>query len=443
MKLPVRAWTETLTSLGFTRKKTSARPKGPSSRRTHLESLEPRQMLTATTLSWDPTASAGAHLGGTGTWNTSSAQWYNSTTHADQVWNNANGDTALFAGTAGTVTVSSGITAGEVDFTSANYTLSSGSLSVLGTGKIDVAAGIGDTISSTLNGTHGLTKTGSGDLNLTAANTFTGSTAINSGRLALKTNSTASLSSGSVTVAAGAELYTASAVNLSNSFFISGDGGTGSSVDGELRGAIRMDAGTISGSATVSLQADASIGAYGSGMGTINAVISGAHALSLNKSNANAPGTIVFGGANTYSATTVTNGRLKLQGVVLGSSSVVINAGATLEYSNASGSVTQTSATLSGAGTLQKTGAGTVVFGGTGTVNWNFGSGAVIDVQAGTLVGGNNQKDVWTSDMASLNIAAGATFSGVEANVRVDALTGAGTFSGGYAGAVIRPTPSA
>ena len=50
------------------------------------------------------------------------------------------------------------------------------------------------------------------------------------------------------------------------------------------------------------------------------------------------------------------------------------------------------------------------------------------------MVGGSSAQDNWTNNLASLNIASGATFSGVEAAVRVDALTGAGTFTGGYNG---------
>ena len=119
--------------------------------------------------------------------------------------------------------------------------------------------------------------------------------------------------------------------------------------------------------------------------------------------------------------------------VTLGAStSVVISSGATLQY-NVTGGITQ--ATLpSPLGTLQKIGSGVLTFGGAGTINWNLGAGALIDVQGGTLVGGSSAQDNWTNNLASLNIASGATFSGVEAAVRVDALTGAGTFTGGYNG---------
>src|SRR5262249_31650988 len=96
------------------------------------------------------------------------------------------------------------------------------------------------------------------------------------------------------------------------------------------------------------------------------------------------------------------------------------------EYADAS-TVTQSGGiTFTGGGTLLKTGAGKLVFGGGGSsiIHWQLAQGALIDVEAGTLVGGNNLQDVWTSKESDLNIAPGATFNGSEANVRVAALTG-------------------
>ena len=133
-------------------------------------------------------------------------------------------------------------------------------------------------------------------------------------------------------------------------------------------------------------------------------------------------------------ATTVSGGTLSVQNNALASTSIAINAGTMLQYNN-SNSITQTTTTISGSGTLQKIGAGTLTFGGGGNVTWNLGAGAVIDVEAGRLTGGSSIQDFWTNDLASLNIAAGALFTGVEANVRIDALTGSGTLGCGYNGA--------
>ena len=55
-------------------------------------------------------------------------------------------------------------------------------------------------------------------------------------------------------------------------------------------------------------------------------------------------------------------------------------------------------------------------------------------MQAGTFVGGSSANEVWSNNLSSLNVAAGATFLGVEANVVVDALTGSGTISSGLSG---------
>lgn len=60
--------------------------------------------------------------------------------------------------------------------------------------------------------------------------------------------------------------------------------------------------------------------------------------------------------------------------------------------------------------------------------------GALIDVQAGTFVGGSNGNENWAANRAGWRVAAGAAFYGVEANVVVDALTGGGTIFSGLNG---------
>ncbi len=147
-------------------------------------------------------------------------------------------------------------------------------------------------------------------------------------------------------------------------------------------------------------------------------------------------GTVLLTAANSYSGgTTINGGTLRVQNFGLPATSIVINAAGTLQYDTSTGNINQLRADLSGTGKLVKTGAGQLLFGNAGAnmINWNFSSGALIDVQGGTLVGGTSINDFWTGDYASLNIASGAIFQGVEANVQIDALTGAGTFIGGYA----------
>lgn len=69
----------------------------------------------------------------------------------------------------------------------------------------------------------------------------------------------------------------------------------------------------------------------------------------------------------------------------------------------------------------------------------NLSAGGLIDVQADKLVGTSSYQGIWASNLASLNIAGGALFDAVEGGpsgtMQIDALTGAGTFTGGYFGA--------
>lgn len=92
------------------------------------------------------------------------------------------------------------------------------------------------------------------------------------------------------------------------------------------------------------------------------------------------------------------------------------------------------STVISGVGTLRKSGAGEAQWGVASAV-FALGSGSKIEVTGGTLKGGSNANEVWTNNFSDLHVAAGATFRGTEANVRVDALTGEGTISSGYNGA--------
>src|SRR5262249_30271140 len=121
-------------------------------------------------------------------WNTTAANWFNGTT--DVVWNNANNDTAIFAGSAGTVTLGTGITAREIGFTTGGYTLQNNVLTLSG-GGVDVASGLTETMSSQSAGAAGLTLTGSGTTILTGTNTYSGSTTISAGTLQVGSGGTA------------------------------------------------------------------------------------------------------------------------------------------------------------------------------------------------------------------------------------------------------------
>ena len=132
-------------------------------------------------------------------------------------------------------------------------------------------------------------------------------------------------------------------------------------------------------------------------------------------------------------ATTVTVGRTFTLANNYATVAFAVPVGATLVFAPAiAQQVGNSNATLSGAGTVLKSGANT----------WNpcAGSrpfafamtGGIIDVQGGKITGSAGYNGNWTSNLSSLNVATGAIFSGVEASVRVDALTGAGSVTLGY-----------
>ncbi len=148
----------------------------------------------------------------------------------------------------------------------------------------------------------------------------------------------------------------------------------------------------------------------------------------------NGAGTLTLSAANSFTGTTTINlGTLALQNTWQGSA-FHTEGGAVLDLNVATGTRDAGSTTFTGRGTLRKTGTGELRW-GTGIAAFNFGSGGLLDVQAGTLVGGSNTNEDWTTNLADLNVASGAVFSGVESNVRVDALSGAGTIKSGFNGA--------
>src|SRR5262249_48328410 len=115
--------------------------------------------LGATELYWDING-ASAGLGGTGTWNTSTANWNNSSgTGTPLIWNNSAPDDAVFQGTAGTVTLGSSINFGRITFKADGYTVTGNTLNLLSTGStVSVDPGLAATIASALAGTGALIK---------------------------------------------------------------------------------------------------------------------------------------------------------------------------------------------------------------------------------------------------------------------------------------------
>jgi len=154
----------------------------------------------------------GSALGGSGTWDTTSAFWWDGI-YGDFAWPNLGPDSPLhawFVGAPGTVTVSGSVTTGSLTFDSRDgggYALTGGSMvfdSDMGTARLE-KKGVGlDLITSNLSlvdllsvemedgllaltgvisGSGGMTKEGDGTLILRGSNTYTGVTTINGGMI--------------------------------------------------------------------------------------------------------------------------------------------------------------------------------------------------------------------------------------------------------------------
>jgi fibronectin-binding autotransporter adhesin len=183
-------------------------------------------ILSAAPLYWDPSATVGASLGGTGNWDANSALWFDGA--EDVAWTNVNNDAAYFTGTAGTVTLTENISAGGLYFT--NLTGNMVIANATGVETLTLPNGILDTggttntISALLAGSSVLTKNGDGTLMLNGNNTgFTGAVHVNQGTL--QTTTTSALGTGTITVTnGGAVAFGAGGTAIANPYVISGGG---------------------------------------------------------------------------------------------------------------------------------------------------------------------------------------------------------------------------
>ena len=174
----------------------------------------------ATVLDWDPAGNQ-SNSGGPGAWDLTSSFWHNGAAVADQVWVNANLDTAQFGGTGGIVTLSTGISAGGLNFNVDGMTVTGNTLTLGGATAVNVTAGATATISSTLAGNSGALVTGSGTLVLTQANSISGLIDIQAGTV--RATNLGALGSGLVQVDSGATLeFNAGGGNLTNAIILNG-----------------------------------------------------------------------------------------------------------------------------------------------------------------------------------------------------------------------------
>ncbi len=341
-------------------------------------------------------------------WDTSTANWSGST------WNNATPDDATFGATAtaGTVTLTENITAGNITFDVDGYTIdttngnltitngitANGNATISGANEIilggdntwDTASGKTLTVSSVISGGQALTKSGAGTLNLSGTNSYTGTTTI---------------SAGTVVLAGGNAIADSGAVVTAN-------------VSGAL---LQLDAsetiGSLSGGGTDGGNVDLQGNTLTVGTGTYAGTILGTG--NLTKS---AGGKLTLSGDNTYTGTTTINGgTLDITGGSNNTSNFVVNSGI---LSINSGQTISTTADIhleSGAefrfnrhmtiGGLS--GSGDVIFGRRTNRNLTLNSGGETTIFSGTISESNDGfLSVFKNGSGNLTLSGTNTYRG-------------------------------
>lgn len=175
-------------------------------------------IASTASVTWDNNGETSG-TGGTGIWDSiTKDKWSNSGNTTFFRWVNPSVGTshnAVFAGTAGTVSVASGgVTASGLQFGVNGYTLQNNAVTLSGasTPALQVTtSGHTAIVSSTLAGNQGFTKTGNGILRLTGNNTISGDVSVTAGTLQLSTASNQALGQAtSISVSNGTLLLGAS-----------------------------------------------------------------------------------------------------------------------------------------------------------------------------------------------------------------------------------------
>ena len=312
------------------------------------------------------------------------------------------------AGTTGGATLDSSGT-GALNFTSAFTATGAGSKTLTLTGSNANANTIsGAIVNNSAVNTTSLLKDGSGTWVLSGANTFTGSTTLNNGTLSINADTRLGTAPGSAT--ANMLVFNGGTLGTTGTFTLSANRGT----------TLNAGGGTFDTASGTTL--------------TYNGIIAGTGGLT--KANT---GTLVLGGANTYTgATTLNGGTLSINadnrlGTAPGSAtadqlvfnggtlattatfalnanrSTTVNAGGgTIDV--ATGTTLTFSSTLSGAGTLTKAGVGTLLLGATNSLAGEFALNAGtlalngFNFTIGTLhITGNSILDFGNSSASILN----------------------------------------
>lgn len=396
-------------------------------------------------------ASATALGGGSGTWSVVSSNWTDATGQITAPMTPQPGF-AIFGGSAGTVTVdgSAGQVAAQgLQFFSDGYRMTGDALALTGQNGaapiLRVSDGATATIDNVLTGNLGLNKTDGGTLVLNGINSYTGTTTLSGGIVSVATDANLGAATGALHFDGGTLRITGTSfqqtardiqwgnqgggfdiADANNTFTVSqalAGGALVKSGSGTLvltgantyTGGTEIAAGTLQGD-SLSLQGDiannATLAFVQDVDGSYAGAISGSGQLVKNGA-----GTLVLAGSNSYGGgTAIEDGTLQgdtrsLQGPIVNHASLVFDQATSGIFNG----------TLSGAGDIAKIGDGALV------LNGNNGATGSFDVQAGTLVMGDDAH-AQASYAGTIHIDAGATLGGIGT---LGGLSLAGTLSPG------------
>ncbi|MCB5175667.1 autotransporter domain-containing protein [Microvirga lenta] len=356
---------------------------------------------------------------GSGLWN--SFGWSNPDGSLLTRWQ---GDTAVFRGTGGTVTVEGPQSFSALRFEADGYRIvpgTGGLLTIAGArGDVRVESGRTATIAAPIGGAGGLAKGGAGTLILSGLNTYQGGTRLAAGTLGIASDASLGASSGGLAIEGGARLWALADFASARTITL----GTGGGIFDTDAHAVTLS-GPVSGSGSLSKL----------GTGT----------LTLSDNNTYAGGTTIGEGTLVGSATSFGSG------AIANNATLVVDQATDADFANA----------IAGTGRLVKTGSGRLNLTGTSpfsgrtevqagrlAVNGSLGE-SVVTVTGGSLggtgtVGGLVARNGATiapgNSIGTLNVSGNVAFaSGSTYEVEIDAAgqsdriaaSGTATLSGG------------
>jgi fibronectin-binding autotransporter adhesin len=363
---------------------------------------------------------------GSGAWTSGATDWQDTYGNLISAWA---GDTAIFQGGGGTVTVEGQKHASALRFEADGFILASGAAGELvltddgdaATREgIRVETGFTATVAAPISGTATLVKDGAGTLNLTGINTYQGGTWLTAGTLAIVEDANLGAASGGLTIDGGSTLQALADLGSARSITLGSGGG----------------------------QIDSNGHAV-----AFSGPISGAGALTKL-----GPGTLTLSGSNTYGGgTTISGGTLIGSATSFGTGGILNNANLLIDQATdaalANGIDGTGTLTKRGSGMLNLTGTGnltgpTLVEGGRLSVNGSLAN-SVITVSGGSLGGNGNVGGIVAqsggmiapgNSIGVLNVSGNVSFvPGSSYQVEIDAAgqsdriaaTGTATLSGG------------